>query len=197
MRNIEKYYQNTKNLLPHKNIKKFIKIEKKVGRAIELGCGAGRDTIFLIKNNWNVLSIDKEDTKKIIIEKLNEEEKKRFRFLNENFENIELENNDLVVANFSLPFCDRNYFNEFWNKIIDSISEGGYFVGNFFGLNDSWAKTKDKMIFLSKEQVLELLTQFEILEFEENERNGKTALGKLKHWHTYEIIAKKKGNQKR
>ena len=49
MRN-QLYYENTKNAPPHKNIKKFIKLENKTGKAIDLGCGAGRDTIFLIKN---------------------------------------------------------------------------------------------------------------------------------------------------
>ncbi|MBR3132972.1 MAG: hypothetical protein IKG42_02685 [Clostridia bacterium] len=68
----------------------------------------------------------------------------------------------------------------------------GYFVGNFFGLNDSWAKIKDKMVFLSKEQVIKLFEKFDILYFEEIERDGKTGFGKMKHWHTYEIIAKKK-----
>lgn len=68
----------------------------------------------------------------------------------------------------------------------------GYFVGNLFGINDSWANIKEKMVFLSKEQVLDLLRPFEILKFEEFEKDGKTALGRIKHWHTFEIIAKKK-----
>lgn len=48
------------------------------------------------------------------------------------------------------------------------------------------------MVFLSKEQVLDLFEDFEIIDFKENEKDGKTALGKIKHWHTYEVIAKKK-----
>ena len=69
----------------------------------------------------------------------------------------------------------------------------GYFVGNFFGLNDSWANIKEKMVFLSKKQVIELFNNsFEIIEFNEVEKDGKTGLGKIKHWHTYNIIAKKK-----
>ena len=35
--------------------------------------------------------------------------------------NIELEKNNLLVANFSIPFCNKDYFNEFWNKISNSI----------------------------------------------------------------------------
>lgn len=49
------------------------------------------------------------------------------------------------------------------------------------------------MVFLSKEQVLELFKEsFDIIEFNEVEKDGKTVLGKIKHWHIYNIIAKKK-----
>lgn len=193
MKDAKKYYENTKNAVPHKNVKEFLKIENKQGKAIDIGCGAGRDTVFLIKNNWSVLAIDREDTRDIISSKLNDEELKRFRFSKQEFENIELERNDLVVANFSLPFCNKKDFKELWKKIVESISENGYFVGNFFGLNDSWVNMKENVVFLSKEQVLELFeNSFEIIKFEEIEKDEKTALGKLKHWHIYEIIAKKR-----
>ena len=124
MENIEKYYENTKNALPHKNICDFIKIKNESGNAIDIGCGTGRDTVFLIKNGWNVTAIDREDTEELIRSKLNNEELKRFKFECQNFENISLEENDLVVSNFSIPFCSKNYFNEFWNKIVDSITSG-------------------------------------------------------------------------
>lgn len=48
------------------------------------------------------------------------------------------------------------------------------------------------MVFLSKEQVLDLFNDFTIIEFSEVEKDGKTGLGKTKHWHIYNIIAKKK-----
>ncbi len=44
------------------------------------------------------------------------------------------------------------------------------------------------MVFLTKEQVL----AFEIIHFNELEKDGKTGLGKMKHWHIYNVIAKKK-----
>ena len=93
----------------------------KPSNAIDLGCGAGRDTIYLIKNGWKVLSIDKENTREIISSKLDNEELKNFKFECQDFENIELEKNNLLVANFSIPFCNKDYFNEFWNKISNSI----------------------------------------------------------------------------
>ena len=48
------------------------------------------------------------------------------------------------------------------------------------------------MVFLSKEQILELFkNSFNIIEFNEVEKDGKTGLGKMKHWHLYNFIAKK------
>lgn len=59
-------------------------------------------------------------------------------------------------------------------------------------MNDSWKPIKEKMIFLSKEKVLELFKdKFDVIEFKEIEKDGKTGLGKIKHWHIYNVIAKK------
>lgn len=193
MSDIRKYYKNTANALPHPMIREIINMNVKPGKAIDLGCGAGRDTIYLIKNGWKVLAIDKENTKKFITDKLNNEEIKRLKFEIQNFENIELEKNNLLVANFSIPFCNKIYFNEFWEKITDSILKDGYFVGNFFGLNDTWAKTRKQMVFLTKEQVLDLFkNSFEIIRFKELDKYGKNGLGKMQHKHIYNVIAKKK-----
>ena len=192
MGDMEKYYKNTENALPNTIIQKFISMNIKSENAIELGCGAGRDTVYLIRNGWNVFAIDKEDTEQIISNKLDDEELKRFKFERQNFENIKLERAKLLVANFSIPFCRKDCFNQFWSKIVDSILKNGYFVGSFLGLNDSWAKNKKQMIFLSKEQVLELFKDsFEIVYFNEIEKDGTTGLGKMKHWHIYNVIAKK------
>ena len=45
----------------------------------------------------------------------------KFQYILNNYNAIKLEKNNLLVANFSIPFCNKNYFNEFWNKINDSI----------------------------------------------------------------------------
>ena len=192
MKSIEKYYDNTTDAMPNYTVKKFIKLNVEPGNAVELGCGAGRDTVCLIKNGWNVLAIDRENVESRIAAKLSEEELKQFKFLKQKFEYIELEKNNLVVANFSLPFCNKNNFKELWNKINNSILKDGYFVGNFFGINDEWKSTKEEMTFLTKEQVIELFKDFEIIEFKEVEKDGTTVLGKMKHWHIFNVIAKKR-----
>lgn len=132
MNDIQKYYEKTENALPHPMVKKIINMISNPKYAIDLGCGAGRDTIYLIKNGWKVLSIDRENTSKIISSKLNNEELDKFNFECQEFENIELEKNNLLVANFSIPFCNKNYFNEFWNKICNSILKERIFCRELF-----------------------------------------------------------------
>lgn len=192
MIDVEKYYNNTANLMPSYTVKKFIKMNVKPENAVELGCGAGRDTVYLIRNGWNVLAIDRENVESRIVEKLSKEELKKLKFSRQKFENIELEKNNLVVANFSLPFCNKVNFEDLWNKINNSLLEDGYFVGNFFGVNDEWKKTKEEMTFLTKEQVIELFKDFEIIEFKEVEKDDFTGMGKIKHWHIFNVIARKR-----
>jgi methyltransferase type 12 len=191
-KNIEKYYDNTENEMPNYTVKKFIELNVEPGNAVELGCGAGRDTVYLIRNGWNVLAIDREDVETRIVSKLLVEELEQFEFFKQRFEDIELENSNLVVANFSLPFCNKNDFKKLWAKINHSILKDGYFVGNFLGDKDEWKIAKEKMTFLTKDQVMELFRDFEIVEFKEVEKDGLTGLGKMKHWHIFNVIAKKK-----
>ena len=49
------------------------------------------------------------------------------------------------------------------------------------------------MVFLTKQQILDLFKEsFEIVHFNELEKDGKTGLGKTKHWHIYNVIARRK-----
>lgn len=82
----------------------------------------------------------------------------------------------------------KNYL----KKIKNSILENGYFIGNFFGVNDTWNGIKKDCVFLNKSQVLELFKEFEIIHFYEVENDENTALGGMKHWHIFNVIARKK-----
>ena len=132
MGDIQKYYKNTENALPHPMIKKFVNMNSNPKYAIDLGCGAGRDTVFLIKNGWDVISIDKENTQLLIEQNLNDEEKKHFKFLQSEFEDCKIEKNNLFVANFSIPFCKKEYFEQLWRNIVGSIRENRILYRKFF-----------------------------------------------------------------
>ena len=193
MKSIERYYDITESDKPRSSVKYFIEnIKCNPSTAIELGCGAGNDTVYLIKNGWNVLAVDKENVEERIAKRLTSEELQRFKFKQQSFENIRLEKTKLIVANYSLPFCNKDKFEDLWNDIKLNIQKDGYFIGNFFGINDSWHMSKAEMKFLSKEQVIYLFSDFEILLFREVEEDGKTGLGKMKHWHVFHVISRRK-----
>ncbi len=191
-RNISEYYKITENYNAHKNVTDFLSLNVLPSNAIDLGCGAGRDTIALIKKGWNVLAIDKEDTEEIIRKHLTDEEQKKMKFLNAKFGGMDIPKTKLIVANYSLSFSKRELFNEIWKKIDDSIIKGGYFVGTLFGKNDSWAKGKNDMTFFDNNNINEMFKEFKIIKYEEIEKDKKTALGQDKHWHIFDITAIKR-----
>jgi len=53
-------------------------------------------------------------------------------------------------------------------------------------------KSKRDLVFLSENEVKSLFNDFEIIQFNEIEKDVKIASGEEKHWHIYDIIAKKK-----
>ena len=189
---LERYYDNTEADTPKKNVKYFVdNISTTSGKAIDIGCGSGNDSVYLIKNGWSVVSIDKENVGERISKRLDAEEQKRFKFQQQNFNDMKLEKADLIVANYSLPFCNNEKINYVWKNIVNSIRTNGYFVGNFFGIKDSWNKAESNMTFFTKEQVLNLFDEFDIIKFNEVEKEGLTGLGNMKHWHIFNVIAKK------
>lgn len=192
MQNWIQYYDKTKKEYPRNNVKFLIdSLNLKPTNAIDLGCGQGNDTIYLINNDFKVLGIDKENVEDIIRARLPEKRQGNFTFKKQKLENLKIPNTDLIIANFSLSFCKKEYFKLMWQKIVESINLNGYFVGTIFGINDSWNKKYRDMSFFDKEDVKRLFNKFKIIVFEEIENDKPTALGKEKHWHFYSIIAQK------
>jgi SAM-dependent methyltransferase len=159
--------------------------------AIDLGCGAGRDTFALLAQGWQVLAIDQQpEAIKRIQASVPPDQRARLQTQVAAFEQIGLPPADLVNASFSLPFCAPQYFNRFWGQIVTALRAGGRFAGQFFGQQDSWAGSPS-MTFHTAAQIDELLRGFAVELFKEVEEDGKTALGEPKHWHVFSIVARK------
>lgn len=189
---MQKYYEATESDRPRKNIKYCIEcIKLKPTNAIDLGCGQGNDTWYLIKNGWNVVGIDREDVEERIRNRLSKKEQLLFHFSLQEFENLKLSKTNLVIANFSLSFCNHKKWKDTWKTIEEAIVKEGYFVGTFLGDRDSWARTRTEMTFFSKEEAEALFQNFKIIVFDEMETDKPTALGREKHWHFFSIIAQK------
>lgn len=158
--------------------------------AIDLGCGDGTETLVLLKRGWKVLAIDGEpDAIELLETKVPDEHRDRLQTSVTSFQRLKLPPADLVYAGLSLPFCPPSHFEAMWQQIVNSVRAGGRFAGHLFGVNDSWATNPD-WTFHDAETISRLLEPFEIEIFDEIEDDGSSTEGP-KHWHLYNIIARK------
>lgn len=137
----------------------------KVDSAIDLGCGSGNETVYMIKNGIKVLAIDRQLNQDFILNRLSDNEKKMISFKESNVEDVELPRTNLLTAFFSIPFCNPNNFDELWTKIYNSIEDDGYFVGQLFGDRDAW-NVVDSINTFPIDKVKEYLKKFKIIKLE-------------------------------
>ena len=164
----------------------------KIDNAIDLGCGSGNETVYMIKNGIKVLAIDRQLNQDFILNRLSDNEKKMISFKESSFEDVELPKTKLITAFFSIPFCNPNNFDELWTKIYNSIEDNGYFVGQLFGDRDTWNVVESINTF-SIDKVKEYLKNYNIIKLEEIEYVRESD---NKKWHFYDIIAQKKVGDK-
>ncbi len=156
--------------------------------AYDLGCGNGRDSNALLSAGWNVTAVDSEPAAEVYLKRnIDKELYKNLDFVCKSFDEIDWKTVYLINSSYSLPFCNKESFRDVMNSIANSISPGGLFTGNLFGDRDEW---KDKSL-VTKQEVFEIFSGFDILFFEESETDGPTAIGTDKHWHIFEITALK------
>ena len=74
---------------------------------------------------------------------------------------------------------------------ISSLSAASGRPGAILSEN-TWAETKENIIFLTEQEVKALFSNFELIQFSEIEKDATIASGEKKHWHVYDIIAQKK-----
>ena len=160
----------------------------KVDNAIDLGCGSGNETVYMVKNGIQVFAIDRQLNQDFILNRLSDDEKKLISFMESSFEDIELPKTQMLTAFFSIPFCNPNSFDELWDKIYNSIEDNGYFVGQLFGDRDAW-NVVDSINTFPIEKVKEYLKKYNIIKLEEVEYVRESD---NKKWHFYDIIAQKK-----
>lgn len=185
------YYNAVANRPPRKTILTALAAFQQPGYAIDLGCGDGRDTVEILRQNWRVLAIDREAdaiTHLLARPHLNT---KQLTTQIVSFEQLQLPKSvNLINASFSLPFCSPEAFPSLWNQIYNSLVTGGRFCGHLFGERDSWRDQKLINCF-SRSQVESLLKPYTIELFEEEEHPGKTPLGEDRYWHIFHLVARK------
>ncbi|MEO6693722.1 MAG: class I SAM-dependent methyltransferase [Ignavibacteria bacterium] len=168
-------------------LKKITEEKTAAGKCFDLGCGPGNDTSELLLNGWEVTATDSNPDILFYLEPLLNKYKKKLKVQIASFEDIDWKKCDLVNASFTLPFCPEEHFKKLWSNIVLNINKGGRFSGQFFGMKDEW---KD-LVRHTRKEILEMFSKFKIELIGEIEKDDQTAAGKMKHWHFFNIVAKK------
>lgn len=166
--------------------------ESNLNIAIDCGCGTGSDIHYLEQLGYQVHGFDiNSDSVAICRDRFGANA--LVEISESSFESFDYPKAGVVLANSSLFFAEPHKFEPTWRNIKSSIEIGGVFAGDFMGLKDSWASNyRCSTTPLSKSEVKALFSGFEVVRFFERDETAKTSLGRLKHWHTYSVVAIKR-----
>ena len=161
--------------------------------AIDLGCGAGIESVDLLSRGWNVIAIDREPTSiSAVLELAGPQLAQKLKTICISFEDLfDVPAAEFIYSYHSLPFCDVDHFDRLWTLIQNAVNPNGIFAGSFFGLNDEWVKSGHSTG-VSTETLKRYLSNFDILHYDEVEKVGNTALNGPKNWHFIDVIIRKK-----
>jgi cyclopropane fatty-acyl-phospholipid synthase-like methyltransferase len=183
------YYQITKAKPPRKLLVEALEYVVKKDKAIDIGAGALRDTKYLLERGFDVTAVDQSP---LIVEMATEISSDKLHAIVSSYADLAFpkEAFDLASAMYALPFNPPESFDEMFKRVKGSLVKGGIFCGQLFGDHDEW-KDNSKMTFHTSKEAKELFSDMEMIKFEEKEEDDFTANGTAKHWHFFNIIARK------
>jgi SAM-dependent methyltransferase len=157
--------------------------------AVDLGCGAGRDVVEILRRGWKVVAVDSEP------EALRQLEARGLAGITPvlaRFEDVPLPIGvKLVNSSFAMPLCEPEKFHALWARIVGALPSGGRFSGQWYGTRDSW-NGRPGMTFLTRDEALALLDGFDVEMFDEEEADSTTPRGTPKHWHIFHVVARRR-----
>jgi tellurite methyltransferase len=158
--------------------------------AIDLGFGAGTDTLELLRRGWLVLAVDGEKAAAAFLaRRVPARLRPSLTTLVAPMEGLKLPPADLIYASFSLPFCSPDKFPDLWSSIRRSLRPGGHFAGQLFGDRDEWNGQR-AMTFSTLREVRSLTRGYRVELLRETDERGQSFEGP-KHWHFFDLILEK------
>ncbi len=159
-------------------------------RAVDLGFGAGTDTLELLRHGWQVLAVDgQEGAGRFLEQRVPPRLRRNPTIVIAPMEEVELPSVDLVYASFSLPFCPPDRFPRLWSGVRQALRPGGHFAGQLFGDRDAWAG-QSRFTFCRREEVLRLARGLRVELLRETDERGRSFRGP-KRWHFFDLILEK------
>ncbi len=159
--------------------------------ALDCGCGTGSDIAYLLEQGFDVHGFDvRQEPLDVCRQRFSGSP--RLQLTQADFSDFCYSPVSFVIANSSLFFCPQPAFPQVWQTLVAALPVGGVFSGDLLGVHDSWVNSPDHDVSaFTASEVDELFAGFKIIYRHERDEQGKTALGRSKHWHMHTVIARK------
>jgi trans-aconitate methyltransferase len=165
-------------------------------RAIDLGCGAGVETLALLEAGWTVHALDNDQAS--LAQLRQDTAGKSQHALNIQVADLNdlpgLPEADLIYAGYALPFTRPAQFESMWATVLRSLRPGGWLAVNMFGDRDSWSDNLEHT-FLTEMDARALFAGLDVERFDVQDEDG-VAFSGPKHWHVFSVIARRPHDQR-
>jgi tellurite methyltransferase len=160
----QKFLELTAGRPPWEMLVRAARLVEHRGRALDLGCGAGRDSRYLAEQGFHVVAVDAIPAAGGYVDSI-----PGVRFVCSRFEDFAFspQEYDLINAHFSLPFVGKSRFGEVFGRVRAAMAPGGVVTGQFFGPHDAWNLPDAEIAFHSQAEVEGLLSGLDIVEWRE------------------------------
>lgn len=118
----------------------FFSQQQKEKVAIDLGCGNGKSTIYLLEKGWKVIAVDKNESCLQRLGKVAQQwiKTEQLSIVHSSVEEYSFSiKPHLVVVNDVFPYCSPAKLRLVWDKIYNSLEEDGYLIGSLFDRDGS------------------------------------------------------------
>lgn len=172
-------------------------------RAVDLGCGAGTETLELLRRGWRVHAIDAHRSCLEFVRRRADEAGVAAGLTLEccRFETLALPPRTYALAHagFSLPFCRAEAFGRLWRQVTEAVLPQGCFAGQFFGAREPLIldAPPGSVTAHSAESIGRLLgesseARWNAVRIEEVDRPGRGPCGEPKHWHLFHVLLERR-----
>jgi len=189
------YYRATAGRSPRELFVRLVDLVREQGVpgrcAVDLGCGDGTETVRLLAEGFDVCAIDQEQGAiDLVLAHWEGAPPERLTTRVEVFRSLEMPPCDLVYAGLSVFFCEPEFFPALWSSVVSALRPAGWLAAHFLGRRDTWAADAS-MTSHDEAEIRVLFEGFSIEHFAELEHD-RPAVSGPKHWHLFEVIARKR-----
>lgn len=187
-----KIYNNNWGDEPNKLLLKVVNLVKAKSEFLDLGCGQGRDSLFMLQKGFKVTAIDKSKKDIKIIKEFiqtNNLPISKIDLFCKDIKNFKIEKNKYTIINAfnSLHFLLKKDALKFIEEIKKNIKDDGYIIISCFKAGNPSYKETNNTCYFESQELRKIFFDFDIIFYVEEEILGKGHAGHPKP-HKHSIV---------